>query len=173
MKQVLAALLVVVATLFATTAKADTALEDGFSMHIDDVTLDEGTSYKTTLSLAGHVVWSGPGLVLAVTPKTLVVDQIEVAHSHAFHNTVTYRWDGQKYGRNTPVAGFTMSVEQHRLPSGVVTFTTVLSFPGYAQTKEVSGIVQDITLGQLFVDHVTVTARATTHQIERKTMGHW
>ncbi len=173
MKLVLAALFAAVVALFSTAAQADTTLGDGFSMQIENVISDAGTSYKTTLRENGQVVWSGNGLVLAVTPKTLVMDEVTVAHSHAFHNTVTYRWDGQKYGRNTPVAGFTMHVEQHRLPSGVMTFTTILSFPGYAQTKEVPGIVQDIHMGKLYVDQVTVTAEATTHQYERFTMGHW
>jgi hypothetical protein len=173
MKPVLAALFAAVIALFSTAAKADTTLEGGFSMQVENVTSDEGTSFKTTLRENGQVVWSGSGLVLAVTPKTLVVDQITIAHAHAFHATATYRWDGQKYGRNTPVAGFTMQVEQHRLPTGVMTFTTILSFPGYAQTKEVPGIVQDIHMGKLYVDQVTVTAEATTHQYERFTMGHW
>ena len=185
MKFAVAALFAVVAALFSATAQADSVI-DGYVAHTEPVPVEFNgtlaTAYQTTLTAPGHpeqVVWRGHGIVMVVTPKTIVVDDMVTAYGGwRHHETAAYHWNGQKFVVES-IAGFSMFVDavnqinDDHIITGQ-TFVTTLTFPGYPQGKVISGIVQDIHMGFLTVDHVFIgTDGTTTHEIVRLSMGHW
>lgn len=184
MKLVLAAVFATVVALFSTTAKADSVI-GGYVAHTVPVPVEFNgglaTAYRTTLTAPDHpeqVVWMGPGVVMVVTPKTIVVDNMVRRGGWQHHETAAYHWNGQKFVVE-PLAGFEMFVDAINQvgPDGLYLgqkFVTTLRFPGYSQTKIIPGVVQDIHNGFLTVDHVFLgSSGETTHEIVRLSMGHW